>query len=137
MQIVTTFALRSVVYPAGDIDGVWIAHALDFDLVTQSDRRDQAVEMLEDAVNELVEYRTSVGLPPVELRPAPEEVWELADRVVGSKVPREPASAWVRAGKSNVPLVRTPTAAADASRSEPSPTTYISDRPPGLHAGAL
>lgn len=137
MQIVTTFPLRSVVYPAGDVKGAWIAHALDFDVVTQSDQRDQAVKMLEDAVNELVEYRTFAGLSPVELRPAPEEVWELADRVVGSKVPREPASMWVRAGKSNVPLVRAPSTAGQASGPEPSLTTYISDRPPGRHARAL
>lgn len=137
MQIVTTFALRSVIYPAGDAEGVWIAHALDFDVVTQSDSRDRVVGLLEDAVNELVEFRTAHGLPAIELRPAPEEVWELADSVVGSKVPREPPSAWVKAGKSNVPLLRAPAASAGASLSEPSPTTYFSDRPPGLHASAL
>lgn len=140
MQIVTTLVLRSVVYPAGDVDGAWIAHALDFDVVTQTDHKDRAVEMLQDAIDSLVEFRTSVGLPPVELRPAPEEVWELADMLVGSKVPREPPSAWVQARKSNVPLVpatRAATASPGAVRSDPSLTTYYSDRPPGLHASAI
>jgi hypothetical protein len=137
MEIVTTFALRSVIYPAGDIEGVWIAHALDFDVVTQSDSRDRVAALLEDAVNELVEFRTAHGLPAIELRPAPEEVWELADGVVGSKVPREPPSAWVKAGKSRVPLVRAPSASSSTARSDPSPTTYVSDRPPALHASAL
>lgn len=120
-----------VVYPAGDIKDTWIAHSLDFDVVTQGKSQVDAIAMLDLAFDELVDYRIFLGLPPVAPKPAPEELWKLAEAAFGEKLPREPVSVWVSSKKLS------------STNTKPSgepplrPTTYISQHPPTLHAGAV
>lgn len=84
------FPLRAVGYPAPDLPGVWLAHALDLDVMAQGDSPQHAAGLLEEAVWEMVAFRLSNGLPPVDWTPAPDEVWQAAERVIGKALDRAP-----------------------------------------------
>ncbi|MFH1434674.1 MAG: hypothetical protein ABIJ56_03055 [Pseudomonadota bacterium] len=68
---------RVVIYPAPDLEGQWIAHCLETDIVSQGDSVDHAFEMMIEAVNSIVQYNLGHGRPPLNLTPAPKEVWDL------------------------------------------------------------
>jgi len=130
VHIKVSLPLRMLVHPAGDIKDVWIAHALDLDLVSQGSSPKDAERMLEAALDDLVSFRIANGLPPIVLRPAPEEVWQLADEVSGEPVSREPVPVWIGVEKADATPFSPPRAPAQKS-------TYTSNRPPLLNAGAL
>jgi predicted RNase H-like HicB family nuclease len=67
-------------YPSEDIAGQWIVHCLELDVVTQGDSAENAVQMLDDALNILAYENMKDGRPPFEFRSAPPEDWELYRR---------------------------------------------------------
>lgn len=72
------FPLRVVLYPAPDMDGQWIAHGLETDIVTQGDSAEHALAMMADALQTLTTYQGLRRRPTLRLRPAPTAVWDLA-----------------------------------------------------------
>ena len=72
------FPLRVVLYPAPDLEGQWIAHGLETDVVTQGDSAEHALAMMADALQTLAAYQGLRRRPALRLRPAPKEVWDLA-----------------------------------------------------------
>jgi predicted RNase H-like HicB family nuclease len=72
------FPLRVVLYPAPDLEGQWIAHGLETDVVTQGDSAEHALAMMADALQTLATYQAVRRRPSLRLRPAPREVWDLA-----------------------------------------------------------
>jgi hypothetical protein len=98
--ITIEYWFRTVVYPASDLKGQWIAHGLETDVVTQGDSPEHAIAMMTDALDTLARYNVARGLAPVPLRPAPNEVWDLvADARPAAVTPRIVA----RAGRVSVP----------------------------------
>jgi hypothetical protein len=78
LKILIQVPMRVVLYPSADDPKMWIAHALDFDILGHGTSRKAAVIMLNEALAETVLFRIQNNLPPIELAPAPEEVWKLA-----------------------------------------------------------
>jgi hypothetical protein len=72
------FPLRVVLYPAPDLEGQWIAHGLETDLVTQGDSAEHALAMMADALQTLATYEAIRHRATLRLRPAPKAVWDLA-----------------------------------------------------------
>ena len=72
------FPLRVVLYPAPDVEGQWIAHGLETDIVTQGDSAEHAMAMMADSVQTLAAHQALRRRPALRLRPAPKEVWDLA-----------------------------------------------------------
>ena len=72
------FPLRVVLYPAPDLEGQWIAHGLETDVVTQGDSAEHALAMMADALRTVAAYQGLRRRPALRLRPAPKEVWDLA-----------------------------------------------------------
>ena len=72
------FPLRVMLYPAPDLEGQWVAHGLETDLVTQGDTAEHALAMMADALQTLTRYQAVRRRPTLRLRPAPKEVWDLA-----------------------------------------------------------
>ena len=114
------FPLRVVVYPAADVDGQWVAHGLETDIVTQGDSAEHALAMMADALQALATYQGLRRRPTLRLRPAPTAVWDLA-------VDATPMALTARAGRRR--------------RAEASPTTgpwtlygLLSQRPPASGA---
>jgi hypothetical protein len=62
------------IFPAQDIPGVWIAHVLDFDLVTQGFSELHALAMAFEASQMIVEADAEAGRDPF-ARCAPPEEW--------------------------------------------------------------
>ena len=60
-----------LLYPAADVPGEWVAHVLDYDLVTQGRLPDHAVEMAEEALAIVLSEGGT-------RRRAPEEEWQRA-----------------------------------------------------------
>jgi predicted RNase H-like HicB family nuclease len=63
-----------VISRAKDVPGEWVAHALDFDVVTQGSSAEHAREMAIEAVGIVLTDALSDGRSPFEHR-APEECW--------------------------------------------------------------
>jgi predicted RNase H-like HicB family nuclease len=76
------FPLRVVLYPAPDLEGQWIAHGLETDVVTQGDSAEHALAMMADALQTLTTYQAVRRRPSLRLRPAPKEIWDLAAEAV-------------------------------------------------------
>jgi predicted RNase H-like HicB family nuclease len=73
-----TFPLHVLVYPAPDLDGQWIAHCLELDLVAQGDSDAEARENFADAFRVLVDYNVEHGIVPIQVKVAPQEIWDAA-----------------------------------------------------------
>ena len=71
----------SVLVTPSEIDGVWVSHCLDLDIVSQGDSVEHAMKMLLEAVGMLVMDDLAHGLDPMERPSADSEYWELADRI--------------------------------------------------------
>lgn len=82
--------MRVVVYPSAENPKTWIAHALDFDIMGHGSSRRAAVAMLNAAMAETVLFRLTHNLPPVEIAPAPPEVWKLAHKAGLAKCSIQP-----------------------------------------------
>ena len=78
VQFDLTLPFHVLVYPAPDIHGQWIAHCLELDLIAQGDSNEHARDVLDDQFRVLLEYNLEHGLVPIQVRPAPPEVWEAA-----------------------------------------------------------
>jgi len=79
IQYTVEFPLRIVIYPAPDLEGQWIAHCLETDVVTQGNSADHAFQMMAEALEAISKFNLSHGRFPVALTPAPKEIWELFD----------------------------------------------------------
>jgi len=78
VALTVEFTLRVVLYPAPDVEGQWIAHGLETDVVTQGDSPEHALAMMADALQALASHQAVRRRPTLQLRPAPAEVWDLA-----------------------------------------------------------
>lgn len=88
-RIEVVFPLRVLGYPAPDMPATWIAHALDLDIVAQGSSADEATQLLRGALSEMIAYRLSAGLSPVEWSPASEELWAAAEAASGETLDRQ------------------------------------------------
>ena len=80
LKILIQIPVRVVVYPCAESPKTWIAHALDFDIMGHGSSHKAALAMLNEAMAETVLFRLTHNLPPVEIAPAPPEVWKLAHK---------------------------------------------------------
>lgn len=75
-------SLPVLVTPAEDIPGVWVAHCLPIDLVTQGDSITHAVSMVCEALQQVVDFDLEQGRDPLKRAPAPPECWGVMDAVM-------------------------------------------------------
>ena len=80
LKILIQIPMRVVVYPSAEDPKTWIAHALDFDIMGHGSSQKVALAMLNEAMAETVLFRLTHNMPPVEIAPAPPEVWKLAHK---------------------------------------------------------
>jgi hypothetical protein len=78
IQFDVTLPFHVLVYPAPDVEGQWIAHCLELDMIAQGDSNEHARAVLDDQFHVLLEYNLQHGLVPIQVRPAPPEIWEAA-----------------------------------------------------------
>lgn len=69
------FTSWMVVEPAEDIPGIWVGHCLDFDVISQGDNPQKAIDSVTEAVAMTVVDDLQNGLDPNERR-APAEFWD-------------------------------------------------------------
>ena len=119
MTLQASFPLRVVAYPAPDLTGVMITHALDLDIMAQGSTLEESWASLHESIVELIAFRLSQSLPAVEWTPAPEEVWQSAEGVVGQKLDRAPPA-----------VVRFEVGT--SSDEPPQPQLIVADRAPAL-----
>lgn len=65
---------NAVVFP-DELPGVWIAHCLELDILSQGDSPEHAMQLLCDALHLVGEDRILQGHAPWEIRPAPAACW--------------------------------------------------------------
>jgi hypothetical protein len=77
-----------LVYPAADLPGAWVAHALDFDVVTHGDNAEHAIRMVIEAVGMVLEEDVADGCDPYSRR-APAPFWERLQYIMehGERLP--------------------------------------------------
>lgn len=63
------------------LDGQWVAHCLSWDLVSQGDTPSDAMKMLSEAIGMVIEDDQAEGSDPSERPAAPEEFWDIFQRV--------------------------------------------------------
>jgi len=73
--------------PAADLPGVWTAHCLHLDLVTQGDGFIGAMAAIREAVQLVVDVDLSEGRDPLTRPSAPEEYWSQFSEVVKHGAP--------------------------------------------------
>jgi predicted RNase H-like HicB family nuclease len=54
----------------------WVAHCLNWDLVTQGDSIEHAMKMVVEAVLMVIDDDRDAGLDPEDRRPAPDNLWD-------------------------------------------------------------
>lgn len=125
IKLDVVFPLRIIGYPAPDMPATWIAHALDLDIVAQGSTPEGATRFLRGAIMEMIAYRLSEGMTPVEWSPASEELWVAAEKSSGEKLDRHP------------PELRFQVDVPGEETNAPEPLVYVTDRAPVLaaHAG--
>jgi len=74
-------------WPAPDLPGQWIAHCLDFDVVTQGNSLAHAMTMAHEAITLTISDDLNEGRDPAERR-APQEFWTELYEGVGNSTPR-------------------------------------------------
>jgi len=62
--------------PAKDLAGVWTAHCLQLDIVTQGEGFDGALNSIREALHLVVDDDLNCGLDPLERPSAPKEYWD-------------------------------------------------------------
>ena len=85
--VYTTWVL---VRPAEDLPGTWVAHALDFDVVSHGNNADHAIQMLGEAVAMVLTEDRHDGWDPYARR-APAEYWTHLRHIIenGDRFPSE------------------------------------------------
>ena len=78
LTVEVTFPFHILLYPAPDVPGDWIGHALELDVVAQGTSEQHAREMVLGAVQVLIKYNAEHGLVPIQIRFAPPEAWAAA-----------------------------------------------------------
>ncbi len=73
--------LRVLIYRPDDLPSVWLAHVLDFDLVTEGTDPEDAMNMACGAVTTYCDYRMGQGLDPFETHLAPAEDIQQHERI--------------------------------------------------------
>lgn len=92
-SIAVGFPMRAVAFPAPDMPGEWLTHSLDLDIIAQGSSPQAAFQSLEESILEMIAFRLSRGLRPVEWNSAPDDVWVLAEKAAGGVVlDRKPPS---------------------------------------------
>jgi predicted RNase H-like HicB family nuclease len=69
------YAAWIVIFPAEDVPGTWVAHALEFDVVTQGSNAEDAYAMATEAVTMVLTEDLREGRDPYARR-APDECWK-------------------------------------------------------------
>jgi predicted RNase H-like HicB family nuclease len=79
------FNLHVVLWPAEDIPGQWLAHCLELDVVSQGNSLPHALEMVKEAVGDVLVSDLQRGLDPGRRR-APQEEWDhMWERLQGAR----------------------------------------------------
>jgi len=65
-----------VIERAPDMEGVWVAHCLDFDILSQGTSIAEAAQAVHEAVSVMLEDDFQRGLDPTQREAAPPECWE-------------------------------------------------------------
>lgn len=68
-------SLNVVIYPAPDLEGEWVAHCLELDMVSQGSSPPNALEMIAEAIEVTAQDNVQHGRPPLDFRAAPRDVW--------------------------------------------------------------
>jgi len=76
-----------LVYPAPDVAEQWVAHCLDFDVVTQGNSLEHALFMGREAVDVVVKSDLEAGHDPFERNQAPDEDWDRLFHLLKHAVP--------------------------------------------------
>lgn len=79
--------LRVLIYRPDDLPSVWVAHVLDFDLVTQGNNPEHAIYMACEAVTMYLDFRMGQGLDPFEPFLAPPEDIQQYERIESMGAP--------------------------------------------------
>lgn len=85
----TAFNFWVLVVPADSVPSEWVAHCLDFDIVSQGTSAEEAFDQILDAVSVCLSDDLARGADPLVVRPrAPVECWEQLHAIVagGEKV---------------------------------------------------
>lgn len=82
-----TFSFTVYLTRAPDLQGQWVGHCLDVDVVSQGGSLKQAYEMIREAVDMVVLDDLNAGRDPSK-RSAPREEWEAAYAEVRSAAPK-------------------------------------------------
>lgn len=88
-----------VAQPSKQVDGEWVAHCLDFDIVSQGKSFEHAITMVLEATSMVVFEDLVVGHDPSDRR-APESYFQSLSKVIsnGTKVPLKDALAKPKSG---------------------------------------
>ena len=86
--------LSVLVTRAEDIEGEWISHCLELDVMSQGDSIAQALAGIAEAIAMAVEDDLSHGLDPFSRRRAPDEYWHQMDAVIATGRPVQELSDW-------------------------------------------
>jgi predicted RNase H-like HicB family nuclease len=68
--------LHVLIYES-EIQGIWIGHCLEMDLVSQGISPGHAREMIDEAIRLVADARIADGQSPFDIRPAPPEYWAM------------------------------------------------------------
>lgn len=71
-----------LVTPSKDVQGQWVAHCLNIDVVTQGDSIQHAFAMAREAVMQVVEDDLAHGFDPLERPDADESCWRVMQQTV-------------------------------------------------------
>lgn len=84
--------------PAPDVEGQWIAHCLDLDVVTQGSSLEHAAIMAREAVDLVIESDVAAGSDPFEREEAPQDDWQRLYKLLHHAVPLKlvPREKWGR-----------------------------------------
>lgn len=80
------FSCWIVIEPAQDVKGLWVSHCLNFDVISQGEDPQSALEGLKEAIAMTVLDDLIAGLEPRE-RAAPLEDWQKLERVLTKGAP--------------------------------------------------
>lgn len=69
--------LNVIIYPAPDLEGQWIAHCLETDMIVQADSDHDAFEAMAESIEAIAKHNVSKGRPAIEYRSAPPEVFAM------------------------------------------------------------
>ena len=66
----------SILIEPSEIEGQWVSHCLEFDVISQGDSPSHALEMLQNALEICIREDLESGVRPDGRGPAPREAWD-------------------------------------------------------------